>query len=82
MLTEHRARNQQGHKLTVHQPWAGDDGEERLDEVKPGARRWDEMQADPWVFGQPGVDVGVLVGVVVIAYHPSAGAAGRSGRRS
>ncbi len=40
---------------------AGDDPEEDLDEVQPGPRRRREVQGDPRVSGQPGLDAGVLV---------------------
>src|SRR3954454_12410635 len=46
----------------------GDDREEDLYEVQPGARGWREVQRDPRVLGQPLVDVVVLVGVVVVEH--------------
>jgi hypothetical protein len=39
---------------------AGDDAEEDLDQVQPRAARRREMQCDPGVFVQPGLNVGVL----------------------
>src|SRR6476659_9049094 len=46
---------------------AGDDSEEDLHQVQPGSRRRGEVQRDPRVAGQPGLDLGVLVGGVVVA---------------
>jgi hypothetical protein len=45
---------------------AGDDPEEHLDGVEPRPRCRGEVQRDLGVFGQPLVDVVVLVGVVVV----------------
>jgi sugar phosphate isomerase/epimerase len=46
---------------------AGDDSEEDLHQVQPGSRRRGEVQRDPRVAGQLGLDLGVLVGGVVVA---------------
>ena len=42
--------------------------EEHLDEVHPGPGGRGEVQRDPGVFGEPAVDVVVLVGVVVVEH--------------
>ena len=46
-----------------------DDAEEDLDEVQPGARGRCEVQRDAAMAGQPGLDVGVLMGCVVVDHH-------------
>jgi hypothetical protein len=45
------------------------DGEEHLDEVQPGGIGRGEVQLDPWVAGQPGLDPLVLVGGVLVQHH-------------
>ena len=48
---------------------SGDDPEEDLDHVQPGAGGRGEVQADPRVAGQPGVHGGVFVGGVVVTHE-------------
>lgn len=50
----------------VFQAAAREFGEEALDGVEPGARCWHEMEGPSWVSGQPGEDLGLLVGGVVV----------------
>ena len=45
---------------------SGDDGEERLDQVHPGRVGRGEVQVDPRMLGEPLLDVGVVVGRVVV----------------
>jgi len=44
-----------------------DDPEPHFDEVEPRCRGWGEVGVDAWVGGQPRVDLGGLVGGVVVA---------------
>jgi len=53
---------------------AGDDAEEDLDHVQPGAAGRGVVQGDPLVLGQPGSHVGMLVGGVVVADDVQLGA--------
>jgi hypothetical protein len=46
---------------------AGDDPEEDLDHVQPGAVGGDEVQGDPRIALQPVLDLGVFVGGAVVA---------------
>ncbi len=48
---------------------AGDDAEEDLDHVQPAAAGGGEVQVDAGVLRESGLDVGVLVGGVVVAHH-------------
>ncbi len=48
---------------------AGDDPEEDLDHVQPGPAGRGEVQGDPRILREPGLDVGVPVGGVVVADH-------------
>jgi len=45
---------------------AGDQRKEALDQVQPGAVRRHEMQMPAWTCGQPGLDLRMLVGGVVV----------------
>jgi hypothetical protein len=40
-----------------------------FDQIEPRGGGGGEVQVKPWVFGQPFLDVGMLVGAVVIADH-------------
>ncbi len=46
--------------------FVGQLAEPALDEVEPGARGRGEVEVEAGVFGEPGVDVGVFVGAVVV----------------
>jgi hypothetical protein len=46
--------------------FVGELAEPALDEVEPGARGGDEVQVEARVLGEPGVDVFVFVGAVVV----------------
>jgi hypothetical protein len=48
---------------------AFEDREEDLDQVEPGRVGRGEVRLDPWVLGQPGLDLGVGVGGVVVQHH-------------
>jgi uncharacterized protein (DUF427 family) len=48
---------------------AAGDRKETLDQVQPRRRGRGEVQPDPGVAGQPGLDGGVLVGGVVVHHH-------------
>src|ERR1700712_3516655 len=45
---------------------SGDFAEEALDEIEPGGRRWDEVEVKARMACQPGHDIGVLVGRVIV----------------
>src|SRR3977135_1683443 len=49
--------------------FGGDVGEEAFDQVEPGGRGWGEVQVEAGVLGQPGLDVGMAVGAVVVDDH-------------
>ena len=44
----------------------GEPGEEALDRVQPGGRGWREVEGEARVPVEPGADLGVLVGGVVV----------------
>ena len=48
---------------------AGERGEEGLDRVEPGARGRREVEGPARMAGEPGADLGVLVGGVVVEDH-------------
>ena len=56
-------------EVATAQGLALDDGEEHLDQVQPGAIGGREVQLDPGMAGQPGLDLGVLVGGVVVHHY-------------
>jgi hypothetical protein len=58
-----------GRKAAAAQRLAGEDREERLDQVQPRARGRGDVQGDPRVAGQPGAHRRVLVGGQVVDHH-------------
>ena len=47
-------------------PLPGQLGEEALDGVEPGGRGWGEVEMEPLVPAEPGLNLGMLVGGVVV----------------
>ena len=55
-----------GAEHAAFQPALGELGEEALDGIEPGAGGRGEVEGEARVPGEPGLDLGVLVGGVVV----------------